>query len=113
MKFIIKFDKLLIIFVAILFFYLIIISPLIAAAGIFICISILICIKIKIEHFLLFFILAYPMLPFHVGIDLGSFLPVVRLHRVLVLLLIVCWMSKKNLFSHTDSLFKFPLTNPS
>jgi hypothetical protein len=57
-----------------------------------------------------FFIIAYPALPFHAGIDIGYILPVLKIQRVLVALLIVCWMSKKSFFYVTDSFRRFSLT---
>ncbi|MCM8813524.1 MAG: hypothetical protein NC924_06280 [Candidatus Omnitrophica bacterium] len=85
-----------------------------AAAGLGVVLAVLtvaIVFRIKIEHFILFFITVYPCLPFHAGIDFGSSLPVLRPHRVLATLLIICWLSKKTIPGAIAALGRFPLVS--
>ena len=89
---------------------LILYNPVMALVSFAIIAAIYGCITMKVEHCLAFFILLYPVLPFHVGVDLGSNLPVIRLHRLLLLFLMLCWLSKKPISTTLKSLFKFPLT---
>lgn len=65
--------------------------------------------KVKIENFIKIFILLYPIMPFHAGVDLGFMLPVVKLHRVFILLLILCWLKNKKGIK-LKSFLQFPLT---
>ena len=68
------------------------------------------CARINLEHVLISFLLIYPILPVHAGVDLGFSIPVIKVHRALVILLIMSWISKKDLMKHMRSLFNFPLT---
>lgn len=104
-------SKILIIIMGLLFSYAVIINPTIAVSSLLLIGVIIFCVKIEIEHYLLLFILVYPILPFHAGMDIGSNLPVIRLHRLLLLSLILCWVNKRKISTNLRSFFGFPLTH--
>lgn len=103
-------DKYVVIFIGIIFALIILINPFYSAGLILLFWVALLITKIKMEHYLYFLIIVYPILPFHAGIDLGYMLPVVKLQRILIALLILCWVMKRNLFSIIDSFYRFSLT---
>nr|WP_319393499.1 O-antigen ligase family protein [uncultured Desulfobacter sp.] len=68
-------------------------------------------IKDAIRNSVLLFVIIYPILPFHVGVDFGGGLPVLKLQRVIVFCIICFWLIDRFLLHHSQavSFLKFPL----
>ncbi len=67
-------------------------------------------IKTEPADFFYFFLIIFPLIPAHSGINLGHSLPVLKFQRILYLMLILCWLSKKSVANIIRSAFSFPLT---
>lgn len=65
--------------------------------------------KSPAKNAILLGILLYPMLPFHFGFDIGSGLPVLKLHRVLLLFLYIIWILDRGVNNIKESLSNYPL----
>ncbi|MDY6894909.1 MAG: O-antigen ligase family protein [Thermotogota bacterium] len=61
------------------------------------------------RNLILLTILLFPLLPFHVGYDLGKPLPVIKLHRVLFTIIFILWLLDRGWRNCLTSLKEYPL----
>lgn len=64
----------------------------------------------KTEASFLWLIFLFPLLPYHLGYDLGSFLPVMKIHRILTFFMLFIWFTKNKYGYIKECIKTFPLT---
>lgn len=75
---------------------------------IFVFVSFLLSRVIKSASAMLFLIFFFPLLPVHLGYDFGLSIPVLRVHRVLILFMLLFWLFKSKTIP--ESFKRFPIT---
>lgn len=65
---------------------------------------------LKNKDSLLYLVILFPLFPVHMGYDLGYFLPVLKVHRVLMGFMLIFWLARSKTVK--ESIKDFPLTKP-
>lgn len=82
-------------------------SPLILLSAILV---VYLCCKMDIKVMLCAYIMLYPLIPQHAGLDMGNFLPVFKWSRGLNLLLLLNWLRNKKSLAFRGTIQTFPLS---
>jgi hypothetical protein len=69
----------------------------------------IVLLKRPAENYMLMTIFLYPLLPFHFGFDPGKPMPVIKLHRLLLISMFVVWFAKRGLSNIRHSVTIYPI----
>jgi O-antigen ligase len=72
-------------------------------------ITIAIIVKYPKRNIILFIILLFPLLPFHVGLDMGKPIPVIKIQRILIFCLVIFWLTDRGRVNIITSIKSYPL----